>query len=182
RGVDRAARVGVPLAVLAIVFAVLLGERMRIDHELHLVVPPGARPGATLPVRALLFGAFGEPDGPRLTSAPVGVRLLDAEGRVRLEGELAPSSGGAEGNLALPSDLRGRFVVRAIARIEGEPVASAETTVEIAGESPAAPMRGRLATALQVLELGRVRGSAPPAPFDVRVASGACVPEEPCEI
>ena len=174
---------GVPLGVLAVVLAVLFGERMSIDHELLLVVPPAVAPGGTLPARALVFHAFDQPGGPRLTGAEVELRLVDPSGRVRARQRLAPSpAGGAEGTLEVPSGLRGAFAVHALAEIDGEPVASVRTPIELQGDPEPAPSLGRLATELQHLTLGPVQGSAPPAPFDVRVVSGACVPEEPCEI
>lgn len=178
---DRTVRVAVPLAVLAIVIAVFVGERIRIDHELQLVVPPAIAPGATLPARALLFEGIEDPAGPRFASAPVELRLLDSRGRVRARAELAPSPiGGADGTLEVPADLAGRLVVHAIARVAGEPVASVRTPIEVTRDPPEAPLLGRMAMPLQHFELGAIEGSAPPEPFAVRVVGGACVPEQPC--
>ncbi len=183
RAADLALRGGVPVAVFAIVLAVFMGEQMRIDHELQVIAPKAAVPGATVPVRALVFDRLEMPDGPRLASMPVEVRLRDGEERIRAHARLAPSvAGGAEGVLVLPEGLHGRLHLQAIALSDGDPVASVWTSLDVRRDAPAVPVLGRLAGALQQLELLPIQGQSPPSPFDVRVVGGACVPEQRCDL
>ncbi len=178
-------RVGVPLAVLAIVLAFFLGEQTSIDHELSLIAPPVVAPGHTIPLRAHLFDRLHAPEGPRLASAKVRVRLVDAAGIVRAMSELAPSiAGGADGAIAIPRELRGRHTLEAVAHVEGEPVASARKPIELRSVAPPAPLVARTAGALQQLSELPVEMLAgdPPVPFSVCVASAACVPEARCEL
>lgn len=180
---ERLARFAAPLAVLAVGFAVLLGEQMRIEHELHLLAPRTASPGELLPFRAILFGGLDEAGGPRLVRATsMTVRLSDGEGRAVAEEQFEPGPIGAEGALELPRKLTGPHTLEAVAQIEGRAVASASIPLELTPEPRPAPMIGRLASALQVLELGPVRGASPPDALEVRVVAGACVPEHPCEL
>lgn len=178
---DRAARIGVPISLVAVVIAVFFGERMRVEHELHLVVPSAAAPGDVLPVRALVFDRLDEPDGPRLRSSAVALRIVDAKGAVRAHAELAPSiAGGAEGAIEVPHDLEeGRVWIEAVAHSDATPVASARAPLDVTAQPAPTPRLDRAAGALQRLELGPAEGTAP---IDVRVASGACVPEETCEL
>lgn len=174
---------GLPLAVLAVVIGVFLGERMTVDHELSLAIPDAAAPGSSMPARALLFDRLGMPDGPRLTSAPVELSLVDRDGLVRASTVLDPSpAGGADGAIDVPSDVSGWIEVVAIAAPDGEPVASVRTSLEVRSDPPALEPGDRIAGELQRLELGPIEGSAPPSALDVRVVGGACVPEERCEV
>src|SRR5690606_7609945 len=153
--------IGVPLAVLAVVLAMLAGERASIDHALSIVMPDAAAPGAIVPARALLFDRLEMPDGPRLTSAPVELSIVDRAGAVRARATLAPSpAGGAEGAIELPADLSGWVEVRALARVDGEAVASVRTALEVRPDPPRLEPVGRIAGALQELELGPIDGSA----------------------
>lgn len=170
-----------PLAVLAVVLAMLAVEHASIDHELALVIPGAAAPGSIVPARALLFDRLDAPEGPRLTSAPVELSLADDTGAVRARTTLAASpAGGAEGAIELPSDLAGRVRVVAVARVDGEAVASVRTSLEVRPDPPRLVPTARLASPLQQLELGPIRGSV--RALDARVVGGACVPEEPCEL
>lgn len=183
RAVQLAVRVGLPLAILAVVIAVFLGERMTIDHELSLAIPDAAAPGSSMPARALLFDRLEMPDGPRLTSAPVELSLVDRDGRVRARATLvASAAGGAEGAIDVPRELSGWIDVVAVARQDGEAVASVHTALEVRRDPPGVEPQGRIAGDLQRLELGPVTGAAPPSALEVRVVGGACVPEERCEV
>ncbi len=184
RAADLSVPVGVPVAVFAVVLAVFLGERASIDHELQLIAPAAAPPGGTVALRAFPFERLQAIDGPYLASVPVEVRLVDADGRVRARVELSPAlAGGAEGALALPDGVRGALTLEAIARLDGEPVASARAPIEVGADAPLAPLEGRLATELQRLALGPVLPTADPAlPLEVRVEGGACIPEQPCRV
>ncbi len=178
-----AVRVGPPLAVFAVVLAVFLGERMSIDHELSLAIPDAVAPGAAMPARALVFDRLEMPDGPRLVSAPVELSLVDRSGAALASATLEPSpAGGADGSIAIPAGPSGWIEVVAIARVDGEPVASVRTSVEVTRHPAQLAPQDRIAGDLQRLELGPVEGPSPPHALDVRVVGGACVPEERCEV
>jgi hypothetical protein len=178
-------RLGLPLAVFAVVLAVFLGEQARITHELQIVAPPAGAPGERLPIRALLFGGLEETGGAELLSAPVRVRLRDGE-RVLARGRLAPSvAGGAEGHLEVPSEAPGPLTLEAVAHVDGVPVASVERPLAITASPPEAELAGRRAHGVRLFELGPVEpvgDAAAPFPFEVRVGGGACVPEARCEV
>jgi hypothetical protein len=183
RAADLAVRVGVPVAVFAVVLAVFLGERAAVDHELQLLAPERAAPGHPLALRAFLFERLQAVDGPHLASVPVEVRLLDGNGQVRAQTTLTPSpAGGSEGDLTVPADLRGAVTLEALARAEGEPLASARAALELRADAPPLPLAGRLATELQQLSLGPVRGESAPSALDVRIDGAACIPERACRV
>lgn len=178
-------RLVLPLAVLATVIAVFFGEEMGIDHELQLIAPASATPGGELPIRAIVLGSLGAPEGPELVSASVDVRLIAPDGAVLSRHTLEPSvAGGADGWISIPRGAPTRLTLRAVARVDREGVASARTTVEV-GETRSAPRVGRLAHAMQHFEASPVavpEGQIPPTPFEPRVVGGACVPEARCDV
>lgn len=185
RVADWGVRLGLPLAVFAVVLAVFLSERAAVSHELQIVAPPAAARGARMPIRALLFGGLDGPAVPELRSAPVSVRLLEGE-RVWAETELTPSvAGGAEGHVTVPADAPDALRIEAVARLDGAPVASVARALPVADERPVAERTGRMAHAVQHFEPGSVEAvgdAIPPHPFEPRVAGGACVPEAPCDV
>jgi hypothetical protein len=185
RVADLAVRVGLPLAVVAVVIAVFLGERMSIDHEVSIMVPDAVEPGARVPVRAFVFEDIESDTGARLGRLPVEVQIIDRRGVIRGRTRLRRSiAGGSEGELELPDDLTGWIGVRAIARAGGEIVATSEASIHARRDPPAIdliPRGGR--TELATFALGPITASgAAPSPFDVRVAGGACVPESRCDL
>ncbi|MGE0787736.1 MAG: hypothetical protein AB7S26_18820 [Sandaracinaceae bacterium] len=187
RAAEWVVRLGLPLAVMLVIFAVFLGEELAITHEVSLVAPRGAAPGDTLPVRAIVFQDIDRPLGASIADVPVDVGLFDAEGRALVERRLDRSAlGGAEGDVLIPSDARGTLELRAFARDpEGQPLASAASRVELSTSPPAAAVHGRLAGALQRLSLGPLEileGGLPTDLRDARVVGAACAPEAPCTI
>jgi hypothetical protein len=181
-----AIRFALPLALLAIGYAVLVSEQWSVSHELQLVAPEEVRPGDPIPVRAFVFGSVEHSEGGELVAAHVTVELrADSTALSRLS--LRPSvQSTSEGNLPAVTDQRTLLQLVGVARNEeGEIIATAMRPLAITANARPLPLRGRIGLALQHLDLGPVMmemaGDAAPS-FDVRVAGGTCVPEEPCEL
>jgi hypothetical protein len=178
-------KIGVPIAIFGVVAAVFFSEGAAIEHELSIIAPQAAAPGEDVPIRALVFDRVEDLDGGSLASAPVEARLVDRGGRVVARTTLRASpAGGADGSLHMPSSARGWIALEAIARRDGEVVATVRTSIEARRDPPRDPIAARSAGRLQHFEPGEVEILAgdPPSPFDVRVAGGTCVPEARCEI
>lgn len=179
---DLVVRAGIPLAVVAVVIAVFLGERMSIDFALSVMVPRHVQPGASAPVRAYVLE---ESEAGGIARLPIELELRDRRGRVIARARLRDSiAGGAEGAIEIPEDASGWIGVRAIARDGGEIVATSETSIRAVSDPPALPLRPRTARALAQFALGEIETLAGPAPspFDVRIAGGSCVPEARCDV
>lgn len=181
-----AMRFALPLALLAVGYAVLVSERWSVTHELQLVAPEEARPGDPIPVRAFVFGGVEHPEGGELVVARVTVELRSSTGTLH-RSTLGPSvQSTLEINLPAVDDETSNLELVGIARNDdGEIIATAMRGLTVTRTARPLPLRGRIALALQHMDLGPVMldaiGESAPS-FDVRVAGGTCVPEEPCEL
>ncbi|WP_236604323.1 hypothetical protein [Sandaracinus amylolyticus] len=181
------ARVLVPIALAVVGYAVLISERWEVDHELQLVAPDRVRPGDPIPLRAFVFDGIEDPDGGELVPASVEVELRDGDrvlARATLDTSRARSS---EGALPPPDDAPDRrLALFASARDDdGDLLATVTRPLTIEPGAPPAPLRGRVGLPLQQIDVGPVIAEAtgiPLPPLDVRVAGGACVPEERCAL
>ncbi|AKF08165.1 hypothetical protein [Sandaracinus amylolyticus] len=181
------ARILVPIALGVVGYAVLISERWEVDHELQLVAPDRVRPGDPIPLRAFVFDGIDDPDGGELVAAQVDVELRDGErvlARTTLDTSRARSS---EGALAPPDDATdARLDLVASARDDdGALLATVTRALTIEPDAPPAPLRGRVGLPLQQIDVGPVIAEAtgvPLPPLEVRVAGGACVPEERCAL
>ena len=154
---DWTVRLGLPLAVLGTVIAVFLGEEMGIDHELNLVTPPHAARGEALPIRALVFGRLGAPEGPALERVPVEVTLRGPGGATIATTTLEPTAAGdVEGALAIPADAPDHVALRAVAVRDGHGLATATRWFDLSEPPAPSPLVGRAAYATQHLRLGPI--------------------------
>ena len=175
-------RVIAPCVVAAALIAVVLAAGgTAVDHDLQLVAPVHARPGAPVAVRGLLLTGIRPPATPRPRETPVDVALIDDGGRVLARAELRPASVlGSEGGLQVPEDATGPLFLRGVAPLDEDREARVVRRIRVSERPPPAERRGRLATSHQRFEPDVLTGTSPPEPFDVRVVGGACVPEHRC--
>jgi len=94
------------LAAIALVL-VVAGDGPELDNDLHLIAPTIARPGSTLPIRALLYSQLRAVEGPVLAQQPIDVWLEAPGGHVLARTRLMAAASGShdlEGLLALPTE------------------------------------------------------------------------------
>jgi hypothetical protein len=163
---------------------VTLGQPDDLDYDLQLIAPPAAPAGELLPLRALLYTNLRGVEGPRLSARAVRLERRDRRKRVLASTQLVPSRAGQsdmEGSLAIPAGSTVRLWLAARVQIEDVPL-SLETPIAI-GQLPGMVAEGRPLRALQQFSAGPI-GAEPqqiaPDRLEVRVAGGACVPEEQC--
>ena len=165
---------------------VLFGTQRDTDYDLQLIVAAAAQADELLPMRALLYENLRGVEGPRLLARDLDVRLTDLRGRSYASTRLTAAHAGysdIEGSLRIPPNLVGVFRVQASAEIESLRV-EVETPLRI-GEPERADVSGRPLRALQQFSEGPVQaeaGAIAPSALRVRVAGGACVPEEECRL
>ncbi len=181
-----AIRVALPLALLAIGYAVLVSEQWSVTHELQLVAPEEVRPGDPIPVHAFVFGGIEHSDGGELALAQVVVELRAGETTLH-RANLRPSiQSTSEINLPPVADeMSGLQLIGTARNEDGEILATSVRLIDITTSARPRPLRGRIGLALQHLDLGPVMAETADfvtPSFDVRVAGGICVPEEPCEL
>ena len=176
----------VPASAALALLAIATESAHRVDSELRVTAPVQALEGGVVPIRAQLYADLGRPEGARLVHARVDVELRNEHGDAIVSGQLRPSYAHTlDGVLALPPSVTGPLSLRARARLGSR---SPRAEREIAVGSVAAPsaFHTRLLPPLQRLSTLPVRvefGDAiAPDALDVRVAQGACVPEQPCEL
>jgi len=169
---------------VALVYAMLVSERASVTHALQLAAPDAALPGAAVPLRTFLLFGVSPGDAPTLTEGEVTVALLDGEAIVA-DTTLEPSATSTcEGTLVAP-DRSGTFVLHAVARIDGEVVATVARELSVTEDAPASTPLARLAPPLSQFALGPVAiepSQLPPPAFEARVSGGVCVPDQPCEV
>ena len=179
---DRVATVLLPLAVGLVFLAVLISERGKATRDLQIFAPNHATPGASLPVRAILYRV--RDAAPIPLEAEVRVELRSSpDDAVVAEAELVPSPRlGTEGHLTLPDEPGTYRIVAEAREPEREEVAIVSRRVVVRADANPSPLRGRPQTEPQQWRQHRVRGPAPPVPLDVRVAGGDCGLGEPCPL
>lgn len=169
---------------IALVYAMLVSERAAVTHALQLAAPDAVAPGADVPLRTFLLFGVSVGDAPTLTASEVTVELLEGD-RVLASTTLAASpTSTAEGVLTAP-DRAGDFVLHAVARLDGEIVATVARELSVAADAPPAAPLARLAPPLSQFALGPLviePSQLPPPAFDARVAGGVCVPDQPCQV
>jgi hypothetical protein len=165
---------------------VLFGTQRDTDYDLQLIVASAVQAGEVLPMRALLYENLRGLEGPRLIARDLTVRLSDPRGRVYASTRLRPAHAGysdIEGSLRVPPNLIGVFRLQASATLDSLRV-EAETLVHV-GEVERESVVGRPLRALQQFSEGPLQaeaGAIAPSSLRVRVAGGACVPEEECRL
>lgn len=183
--VVRALSLLVPGAVALAMVSVLVGERARIDVDLQLQTVSQARPGASLPVRAMFYEGLQAIEGPRLSAASATAQLLDGARRVLLTKPMTRGVGDTlETSLLPPPTWRGPLIVRATVH-DGEPGVSVEQACVVSDAAPMADAAPRPLRPLQQFAAGTVRRegeSLPPAALDAQLIGGACAPESACEV
>ena len=183
-------------AAAALALVSVITEDTSLDHDLLLTAPPRAEPGDVIALRALFYAGLNKPQGPALMHGKTAVELRDGSSRTLARTQLRAGFGPSlEGELKVPSDARGELTL--IAR-----TAAGEEQVEVAralaiGAPEPAVLAPRALGALQQLAHGSLRrldGETdagglvetrlllPPDALTVRVAGGACAPEQPCEL
>lgn len=179
-----AARIVVPLALALVGYSVLIAQRWSVDHELQLVAPEVADPAA-IPVRSYLFGGVsGVDEAGELVDLPVEVELV-CGGETVARAALAPSALHTSSATLSAPDARGACRLRGAARDGGDVVATLERPIELSPDAPPQPLSGRLASELQHLRQSPVVldvADAIAPRIEVRVSTGTCVPEHPCEL
>lgn len=166
------------VAAVATPFAgIFVLERQVVDAEIALVAPEEAAPGDAVPLRALLYDGLETPSGAQLRRREVAVTLT-GPGSVHVASTLRPAPArGAEGLLRLPVELpEGGYVLRASA----PGFSAVERPLAVRAELPERTAAPRALGPLTALRVGTLP-DGPPAP-ELRVVSGACVPESPCEV
>jgi hypothetical protein len=180
-----AATIVLPAGAAIAVLAVATDSSRQIDIELHLIAPDQARPGEALPIRALLFRGLRRPEGAELARGDVEIALRARDRRVIARTRLSPSfAQSLEGALRLPASFRGSARIEARAQSNGE-TAYAERWLWIDPGAPGLAWHARDLAPLQSFAAAPVRveaGQIAPAALDARVAQGACVPEQTCEL
>ena len=160
------------------------GERVRVRHDLQIVVDPRAHPGATLAVRAFVLRDVEAPEGPTLARTDVTVRMLDSKGRELSRTVLRPTAlDTMEGAIRLPDAAERSVTLEARARLDSDPELVCRRVVSITDSPPTLALQGRVAGPLQQLSLGSVVRTGltfAPTPLLPRVLGGACVPEQRC--
>ncbi len=198
-----ALRIVAGLAAIVSIVALWSGERVRIADDLQLFAESSARPGETLALRALVLRDVEGVAGPRLEKADVHVRLLDAADRELASTQLRPTQlDSMEGSLRVPELAHGRLVLEA--SLDAMPAEhgpaehgpaehgvvdpdalTVRRSLQVRPTTdPGLPV-SRSAGPLQHFALGRVHaiGTAiPPTPFEPRVISGSCAPEQRCTL
>ncbi len=173
---------GVAVASVGLVYAMMLSERSTLHHALQLAAAPEVRPGAPLPIRSYLMHGVAADEMPTLVEGDVEVAIHDGD-RALSSVTLARSSTlTGEGALLAP-DTPGTYELRAVARDEGSVLATVTRPLSVSRDAAPAAELGRLAAPLSQFSLGPIAveaGERPPRAFDVRVASGVCVPDRPC--
>jgi hypothetical protein len=165
---------------------VLFGTQRDTDYELQLIVSNAVQAGELLPMRALLYENLRGLEGPRLSARELEVRLSDRRGRTYASTRLTSARAGysdIEGSLRIPPNLVGAFRLRASAKIDSLLVET-ETQVHV-GDAQRGSIEGRPLRALQQFSEGPLLaepGAIAPSSLRVRVAGGACVPEEECRL
>jgi len=181
-------RFAIPPLVLGAFLLALVAEPPPADVDLMLVAPDYARPGSSLPLRALAVAGLAESGGPTTPLArPMRVTLLDESGRPLAETTLVAGAADTfEGELTIPPGVQGRLSLRARmpAPWDGEPI-EVKRLVQVSEDAAASTRRGRLATPTQRWRpesIEALDGGTPPRDLDLRVLGGACAPELPCEL
>ena len=180
------ARATAPVLAWFALGIVLFGSQRDTDYDLQLTAPEAAQPGDDLPMRGLLYENLRSIEGPRLSARPLDVQLEDRSGQVRARGRLTPARGGhadIEGSLRIPAALHGDFRLRAITQIDTVRVEVARPLA--VGAAASYEVQGRPLRALQQFSEGPLQpesGAVAPDLLRVRIAGGACVPEEECRI
>jgi hypothetical protein len=165
---------------------VLFGTQRDTDYDLQLIVSGAVQAGELLPMRALLYENLRGLEGPRLIARDLTVQLSDPRGRIYASTLLSAARAGysdLEGALRIPPNLVGVFRLQASAELDSLRVEVA-TQVRV-GEVERAGVLGRPLRALQQFSEGPVQaeaGALAPSMLRVRVAGGACVPEEECRL
>ncbi|HEX2677812.1 MAG TPA: hypothetical protein VHM19_14265 [Polyangiales bacterium] len=182
-------RIAAPaLAAIALVI-VLAGESADLDHDLQLIVPAEASVGQALPVRALVYSGLRAVEGPQLTARGVAIDLAAGVGHELAHAQLGRARGGTndvEGMLPIPASAPlGAARVRARVRV-GRDELVVEAPLQLVANARGTPAEGRALRELQQLAEDRVErmpfAPPPPAALHVRVAGGACIPEQKCTL
>lgn len=181
----RALLIVVPAAVAMVTVTVLVGNRARVDCDLQLQTVSQARPGTTLPVRALFYTGLQSIEGARLQATEANVQLIDSAQQVLVSLPMQPGLGDTlEASLPLAPHLRGPLTVRVTTRDQESPVTVDQSCV-VSDAAPALDAQPRALRPLQQLSAGSLRregGAIPPSSLDLRIVGGACAPELPCEV
>jgi hypothetical protein len=165
---------------------VLFGTQRDSDYDLQLTVAEAAQPGEVLPMRALLYEKLRSVEGPQLSARALDVQLEDRSGQIHARSRLLPARAGhadIEGSLQIPGSARGEYRLRARTAIDSVRV-EVERTLRI-GEPARYPVQGRPLRALQQFSEGPLQpepSAIAPDVLRARVAGGACVPEEECQV
>ena len=181
-----AVRAIAPLLAWIALGLVLFGTQRDTDYDLQLIAPSAAQAGEVLPLRALLYENLRGLEGPRLLAREIALSLTDARGRLYASTRLSPSRAGhsdLEGSLRIPPNSIGSFLLTASATIDDLRV-EVQTQLRV-GEVQRAKPQGRPLRALQQFSEGPLAaepGAIAPSLLRVRVAGGACVPEEECRL
>jgi hypothetical protein len=171
------------LAAFALVL-VIGGEAIELENDLQIIAPEHATPGASLPVRALIYTRLQAIDGPSLRAQPIDVWLETSSGRELARARLSPAHAGnadVEGMLSLPNAV-GEFRLLARARI-GSHELRVSRALALDIDAVAHPPEGRPLRALQQFAPGALiaePGERAPSALELQVAGGACAPEQPC--
>jgi len=171
-------------AAAALALVSVITNDTRLDADLALVAPGRAEPGSEIPLRALIYSGLNKPEGPALIHAGTRVELKAGDHKTLAQTVLRPGHGPSlEGALRIPSHASGALTLRAYAWAANERV---EVERPLIIGAPIAVARApRALGPLQQLAHGPIRtrpGAIAPSALTVRVAGGACVPEEPCEL
>lgn len=173
-----------PVALLLVVSAFFVSEGAKSQNDVQIGAPPYAQVGHEIPLFAFHFGeGHGELGG----AERIEVRLVDSEGNEESETTLEPGDiVGYFGQLPAASRA-GEYELHAEAMPRREPPETVTRRLVLQEAAAPVTLRGRRQTELQrwepgnVLPLGGGEGEAPEH-LDARVAGGACVPGEECEL
>jgi hypothetical protein len=174
---------GVAVASVGLIYAMMLSERSTLHHALQLAAPSEVRPGAPLPMRSYLMHGVEADEMPTLIEGDVEVSVLDGERTLSSTVLSRSPTLTGEGALEAPS-APGSYALRAVATgDDGAVLATVTTPLTVSSEAARAAELGRLAAPLSQFALGPITiesGELPPRAFEVRIASGICVPDRPC--
>lgn len=185
RFADLVIRVVVPVAVAITLFSVFVTEQIEIDYDLQVTAPRQARPGASVPIRALLIGHLNRIEGPEFVIRPTFAKLFDAAGRTVASTRLRPSYRKTmEGLLVTPRGARGPAEIQVIAELPDESV-TVTLPFKLVNNPPRLLVQNRRLGPLNQFSSGPVHAvgqEQPPSALEVRVVGGVCVPEQRCDL
>lgn len=178
-------RVVLPVLVAVLFIGVLVYERGAHDVDLRVYAPTHVAPGSPVPVRAFVFEGVGAAELPHIGAREIVMdsRAIDPPSHPGAPLSVSHATG-VEGGLVAPTEA-GEQVIYLAAALEDDELARVQRRVQVTRTPPPSTVAPRVTTSAREYQPGRLQlmAGAPAAlQLDVRVPTGVCVPEVPCEV